>query len=130
MIEQLETSTKNSIAIEVIDGFTETDEKLCQKFFQEKLDQGFKQVNVLIKLDEMKISHSSIKAFMEDTIWVLRHYKKLGHLAIVAHSKILKALVPIDNLFFERASKGRKERYFDVIQMDEAMEFIDDNATY
>jgi hypothetical protein len=78
----------------------------------------------LVKLDETKISHSSVKAFMEDSIWALRHYKQLGHLAIVAHSNVLKALVPIDNYFFQRASKGRLERYFDVSQMDEAFEFI------
>lgn len=124
MIEQLETFEGNTLAIQVIDGFDETDEKLAQKLFQEKLDKGFDQVNVLVKLDEMKISNSSVKAFMEDTIWVLRNYKKLGHLAIVAHSKVLKALVPIDNLFFERASKGRLEKYFDISQMKEAMEFV------
>ena len=82
------------------------------------------QVNVLVKLDELKISHSSVKAFMEDIIWALRNYKQIGHLAIVAHSNVLKALVPIDNLFFQRASKGRYERYFDVSQMDEAMRFV------
>lgn len=124
MIEQLETFDGNTLAIEVIDGFTETDEKICQKFFREKIDQGYKQVNVLIKLDEMKISHSSLRAFMEDSIWALRNYHQLGHLAIVAHSGILKALVPIDNLFFQRASAGRLERYFDVSQMDEAMKFV------
>lgn len=124
MIEQLETFEGNTLAIQVIDGFDETDEKLAQKLFQEKLDKGFDQVNVLVKLDELKISNSSVKAFMEDTIWVLRNYKKLGHLAIVAHSKVLKALVPIDNLFFERASKGRLEKYFDISQMEEAMEFV------
>jgi len=55
---------------------------------------------------------------MEDTIWKLRHYKQLGHLAIVAHSGVLKALVPVDNLFFQRASKGRQERYFYISQLD------------
>ncbi|AWM14567.1 STAS/SEC14 domain-containing protein [Flavobacterium sp. NRK F10] len=124
MIEQLETFKGNTLAFEVIDGFTETDEKLAQKFFQEKLDMGFSFVNVLIKLDEMKISKTSSKAFMEDIIWTLRNYKQMGHLAIVAHSNILKALVPIDNLFFERASKERYERYFDVSQMEEAMKFV------
>jgi hypothetical protein len=124
MIEQITALKGNILAIEVIDGFTETDEKLCQKFFQQKLDEGFEQVNVLIKLDELKLSHSNVKAFMEDSIWALRNYKKIGHLAIVAHSKVLKALVPIDNLFFERASKGRHERYFDISQIDEAFEFI------
>ncbi|MDA3821177.1 MAG: STAS/SEC14 domain-containing protein [Bacteroidales bacterium] len=124
MIEQLITSKKNILAIEVIDGFTEADEKLCQKFFQQKLEEGFEQVNVLVKFNEMKISNTSIKAFFEDMVWVLRNYKHLGHLAIVAHSNIVKVLVPIDNLFFERASKGRHERYFDISQMEEAFDFV------
>jgi hypothetical protein len=124
MIEQLKTFKENVLALEVIDGFTETDEKLCQKFFQQKLEEGFEQVNILVKLDNLKLSQSSVKAFMEDTIWALRNYKKIGHLAIVAHSGVLKALVPIDNLFFERASKGRYERYFDVSQLDEAVAFV------
>ena len=126
MVEQIKIFKNNCLAIEVIDGFIETDEKICQKWFESKLNEGFEQVNVLVKLDEMKVNHSSIKAFMEDTIWTLRNYKKMGHLAIVAHSKILKALVPIDNLFFERASKGRMERYFDISQIDEAFEFINE----
>lgn len=62
---------------------------------------------------------------MEDIIRALRNYKKLGHLAIVAHSKILKALIPIDNLFFQRASEGRLERYFDISQMDEALKCVE-----
>ncbi len=127
MIEQIKTYKTNVLAIEVIDGFTETDEKLLQKFFIEKLEKGFKKVNVLIKLDEMKISKSSTKAFFEDTVWALRNFKKLGHLAIVAHSNILKALVPIDNLFFSRLSKGSQERYFDISQLEEAFDFINTN---
>ncbi|HMU46926.1 MAG TPA: STAS/SEC14 domain-containing protein [Chitinophagaceae bacterium] len=128
MIQQLKTSPKNVLAIEVIDGFTQTDEKLCQKFFQEKLDHGFDKVNVLVKLDEMKISKSSIKAFFEDTVWLLRNYTKMGHLAIVAHSGVLKALVPVDNLFFARSSKGREERYFDISKLDKAFEFVQETA--
>jgi len=124
MIEQIRTFDKNCLAVEVIDGFTEVDEKICQKWFQQKLDQDYEQVNVLVKLDELKVSHSNVKAFMEDTIWALRHYKQLSHLAIVAHSRILKALVPVDNLFFQGASKGRQERYFDISQLDEAFDFI------
>lgn len=124
MIEQIKTFKGNALAIEVIDGFTETDEKLAQKLFKEKIDEGFEYVNVLVKLDEMKISHTSTKAFMEDMIWVLRNYKQMGNLAIVAHSKILKALVPIDNFFFERLRKGFEERYFDISHMDKAIGFI------
>ena len=124
MIEQIKTFENNCMAVEVIDGFTETDEKICQKWFQEKLDEGYEQVNVLVKLDELKVTQSNLKAFMEDSIWALRHYRQIGHLAIVAHSKILKALVPIDNLFFQRAREGRQERYFDISQLDEAFDFI------
>jgi len=36
MIEQLKTFVNNILAIEVIDGFTEIDEKLCQNFFELK----------------------------------------------------------------------------------------------
>jgi len=79
-----------------------------------------------VKLDEIKISNSSAKAFFEDTIWLLRNYKDMGHIAIVAHSKVLKMLIPIDNLFFERASKGRLEHYFDASQINEAYEFVND----
>lgn len=124
MLEQLKTFNDNTLAVEVIDGFTEADEQLSQKWIQEKLDKGYEVVNILLKMDEMKISNSSVKAFMEDVLWTLRNYKSLGHLAIVAHSKIIKALVPIDNLFFERSKKGRKEQYFDVSQMEEAMQFV------
>lgn len=128
MVQKLKTSTNNVLAVEVIEGFSKTDERLCEKFFQDKLDEGFETVNVLVKLDEMKISKSSIKAFFEDILWALRNYKKLGHLAIVAHSNILKALVPIDNLFFTRSSKGREERYFDVSQIESAFKFVNENA--
>jgi SpoIIAA-like len=125
MIEQIKTYENNVLAVEVIDGFTETDDRLCQKLFEAKRSQGFEQINLLIKLDEMKISNSSIKAFFKDYIWILRNYKKMGHLAVVAHSNILKIMVPIDNVFFKRASKGREERYFDVSKLEEAFAFVE-----
>lgn len=124
MVEQLKTYDSNVLAFEVIEGFTETDMKLAHKFFEEKLEK-FDQVNVLVKCDELKMSETSVKAFFEDVLYLLRHYKKMGHLAIVAHSKVLKAMTPIDNVFFERASKGRHERYFDVSQFDEALAFVE-----
>lgn len=124
MIRQIQTFDANVLALEVIDGFTETDEKLCQKLFNEKRRQGFNQINVLVKMDEMKVSQSSVKAFFEDALWTLRNYKNLGHLAIVAHSNILKVTAPIDNLFFKRSSQGREERYFDVSKMELALDFV------
>lgn len=122
MIEQIKTFETNIL---VIENFSETDEKLCQKFFKKKLEQGYDQINLLVKVDEYKVSHTSAKAFFEDIVFLLRNFKHLGHLAIVAHSNVVKALVPIDNLFFQRASKGREERYFDISQMEQALKFVE-----
>ncbi|CAZ97630.1 STAS/SEC14 domain-containing protein [Zobellia galactanivorans] len=127
MIEKLKTYEGNSLALEVIDGFTETDEKLALKFFQEKIDEGYDHVNVLVKLDELKISHSEVKALVEDAKWTLGNYGQIGNIAVVANSNILKALVSLDALFFERLRKGYEERYFDISQLDEALQFIAPN---
>ncbi len=128
MIEQIKIFKGNTIAIEAIDSFTETDVRLAHKFFEKKIAQGHKHVNVLIKLDEVKINHISTKAFMEDMIWVVRNLKQIGNLAIVAHSNILKALVPMDDFFFERLKKGYEERYFDISQLEKAIEFVETNT--
>ena len=124
MLEQIKTFDSNTVAFEIIDSFTETDEKLAQKLFKEKLDSGFQTVNILVKIDQYKISQTEAKAFFEDIIFVIRKFKNIGNLAIVGHSKILKAFVPVDNFFFERIKKGKKELYFDVSQLEEAIEFV------
>lgn len=124
MIEQLGKFEKNTLALEVIGGFTEADEVLARKLFNEKLEMGYERVNILVKMDEYKVSKTEIKAFCEDLVFVMRNYKHLGHLAIVGHSKFLKVCVPLDNIFYQRESKGRMEKYFDVDQMDEAMDFV------
>ncbi len=46
MIEQIKIYDNNVLAIEVIGGFTETDEKLCQKFFNKKNKQGYKSMKL------------------------------------------------------------------------------------
>lgn len=127
MIEQIKTFDGNAIAVEAIDSFTETDAKLIHKFFEQKRNHGIDHINVLIKLDEVKINQINTKAFFEHMIWVLRNLKNVGNLAIVAHSNILKSLIPLDNIFFERLKKGYEERYFDVSQLDKAIDFIESN---
>ena len=108
MLEQIKTFDSNTVAFEIIDSFTETDEKLAQKLFKEKLDSGFQTVNILVKIDQYKISQTEAKAFFEDIIFVIRKFKNIGNLAIVGHSKILKAFVPIDNFFFERIKRKKR----------------------
>ena len=128
MLEQLKSFPGNALAITVIDVFTEADQHYLEKLFAEKRKAGHDQVNLLIKLDEAKIGGTGVKAFFEDSLWAVRNYTHLGHVAVVAHSNVIKALVPLDKLFFQRASKGRLERYFDVSQLDEAMAFVDGKA--
>ncbi len=127
MIEQIKTFEGNALAIEAIESFTETDMKLVHKFFEEKLAKGHEHINILIKLDELKINQINTKSFMEHIVWVLRNLKNVGNIAIVAHSNILKALIPMDNFFFERLKKGYEERYFDKSQLDKALDFIASN---
>ena len=127
MIEQIKTFKSNTIAIEAIESFTETDAKLMHKFFEEKLRNGFDHVNVLIKLDELNIDQINIKAFFEHMLWVLRNLNHVGNLAIVAHSNILRSLIPIDSIFFERLKKGFEERYFDVSHLEKALDFVESN---
>lgn len=128
MIEQIQTFKTNTIAIEVIDSFTETDVQLMHKFFEGKRAEGFDHVNVLIKLDEVKINQINTKAFFEHILWVLRNLNHVGNLAIVAHSNILKSLIPLDNVFFKRLKQGFEERYFDVSQLDKALNFVESNT--
>ncbi|MCK0132183.1 STAS/SEC14 domain-containing protein [Flavobacteriaceae bacterium F08102] len=124
MVTQLKEFKSNMLALEVKGGFTEADEKYCQALFNEKLNVGYKTVNILVKLDEMELFKSSVKAFFEDTLWIFKNYKELGHLAVVSHSKALKMVLPIDNLFFEGSGKQRSEKYFDISEMEEAYKFI------
>ncbi len=124
MVEQLKVSDNNVLSLEAYGGFTEVDEKYCQKLFNQKLELGFETVNILIKIDELKVSQSSIKALLEDMVWALRNYTQMGKLAIVANSSIIKHLVSVDNLFFANKEKGREERYFDISEIKEAFEFV------
>ncbi|MCX7548924.1 STAS/SEC14 domain-containing protein [Xanthomarina sp. F1114] len=124
MIEQIKTFDSNTLAFEVIDGFTETDEKLAQKLFNKKLEEGFNTVNVLVKFDEYKVTKTEFKAFFEDLVFINRKFDELGRLAYVGNSKLMEALVPVDNLFFKNKKKGREERYFDISEMEKALQFV------
>jgi len=124
MVEQLEVFENNVLALEAYGGFTEVDEKYCQKLFSQKLEIGFDKINILIKIDELKITKSSLKALLEDLVWAMRNYKKMGRLAIVANSSIIKKLVEIDNLFFANKKEGRIEQYFNITEMKQALEFV------
>tara|TARA_B110000211_G_C14007313_1_gene521438 strand:- start:90 stop:476 length:387 start_codon:yes stop_codon:yes gene_type:complete len=125
MIEQIKEIEGNVIAFEIIDSFTETDGKLAHKLFEQKINQGHDVINVLIKVDELKINHIVLKAALQDISYVLKNLKQFGNLAIVTHSKTLKTLVKMDNLFYNKLNNGFEERYFDLSEIEEAFKYIE-----
>ena len=124
MLEQFKEIEGNALALKVVDAFTEADEKLAQKYFNEKLEQGFENLNLLIDICEWKVSKTDFKAGLEDLKFVFKNLNKIGNIAIVGHSKIEKVLVPLDNWFYKKINKGKEEHYFDISQMEEAIEFV------
>lgn len=128
MITEIQKFKNNALALEIHDSFSIQDEELIKNLFEEKLNLGYKHVNILICMQELKISNVNQKAFWEESLWVIRNYTKIGNLAVVSHNKMVKALVPIDGFFFERLNKGFHERYFDISNLDEALMFISSEA--
>lgn len=124
MVEQIKKIDGNAIAFEVIDSFTVTDVELAQKLIEQKISQGHSVIHLLIKIDQLKITHIGLKAALKDLLYVLKHIKQFGNLAIVANSNTLKTLVKMDNLFYNKINKGFEERYFDVSEIEEAYTFI------
>ena len=124
MIEQIKKIDGNAIAFEVIDSFTVTDVELAKKLIEQKISQGHSVIHLLIKIDQLKITHIGLKAALKDLLYVLKHIKQFGNLAIVANSNTLKTLVKMDNLFYNKINKGFEERYFDVSEIEEAYTFI------
>ena len=54
MLEQIKTFDSNTVAFEIIDSFTETDEKLAQKLFKEKLSHNKKRILYTVLLLQLK----------------------------------------------------------------------------
>ncbi len=128
MIERLNTEKDYVLALEITDKYVPEDEKQFAKWFDEKLAEGHHQVNILCKIDKLPIAHVSCKAFMEEGLYGLRHIRNCGHIAIVGHSKLEKFMIALDGMVFNRAKKGRIERYFDIDDIEAAWEFVYDKT--
>ena len=125
MIEQLKVYDTSVMALEIVEGFTEVDYELVEKWANAKREQGFTKMNLLLKLDKLTISDTSLKAFLDQTLKLMKNFKQIGRIAVVAQSKILKKVVPIENFFLQTFSKGSEERYFDVEEIEKAFAFVE-----
>ncbi|MDR1679139.1 MAG: STAS/SEC14 domain-containing protein [Prevotellaceae bacterium] len=125
MLTEIKTFEGNALALEIVGKFTQQDEKLCEKLFTEKLNQGYKHVNILIKAKNLsQFKHNDLKALFRGEAWGIHHFGKIGRCAVVAHSDFIKAIVGVESKVLHFISNALEEKYFDEKQLDEALEFI------
>ena len=126
MLKILEGASKKAIALEIIDGYENADEKFIEKQFDEKIAAGITKVNFLVKIDNLSLSKSSWKAMWNDGLYAIKHISNCGRIAIVGDSKIEKFLIKSDNMFFGSEKAGRLEKYFFVEDLDKALGWINE----
>ncbi|UOK41701.1 MULTISPECIES: STAS/SEC14 domain-containing protein [Flavobacterium] len=125
MINQIQKFEKNALALEIQGTFTEADALLTEHLFEEKLKEGYKHVNILIKVKDMSIiKDMELKGFLKGELWGIRHIGKLGRCAIVSHSDFIESVVKIENKILHLFNSALEEKYFDNSQLDEALKFI------
>lgn len=125
MLTQIKSFKGNALAFDLVAPYTEADNGLIEKLFEEKLNEGYPHVNLLIKVKDLSIMrHMDLKAFFEGEVWGFRHFGKIGRCAVVADSKLIGAAVKIESKVLRLANKAFEERYFDTADLDAALKFI------
>lgn len=124
MFKVLEGSEGNVLGIEISSEYTKEDVEAFRKAFEEKIAEGHDRVNVLAKIDRLNLGKIHVNAFIEDSMYALKHLDQLRHIAIVGDSKLEKVLVELDNKLFGKKKRELVEKYFDVADIDRAWEFV------
>lgn len=128
MINQIKKFKKNALALEIIEPFTEADAILIELLFEEKLNEGYKHVNILIKVKDMSVLKDiNLISFLQSELWGIKHLGKIGRCAIVSHSGFMESIVKIENKILHLFYSALEEKYFDDTQLDEALKFITPN---
>ncbi len=126
MINFIEGASDKVIAVELTGGYQPDDEKKLEKLFEEKLAKGIKQINFLVKIDKLELGKSSWKAMWDDGMYAMKHMKSCGKIAIVSNKKWEEFLIKVDNAFFESKKTGRIEKYFDVVDLELALGWVNE----
>lgn len=125
MVKQIKEFKGNAIALELLGAFTEADALLTERLFEEKLNEGYKHVNMLIKVKDMSaIKDMKLKGFFEGGLWGIKHFGKIGRCAVVSHSGFIGSAVNIENKVLHLFNSALEEKYFDETALDEALKFI------
>ena len=124
MLQILEESEGNVLGIEIIGEYTKEDVEEFKKVFEGKIAEGHDRVNALVKIDNLNLGKIHVNAFIEDSMYALKHLDQLRHIAVVGDSKLKKMLVELDNKLFGKKKQEFIEKYFDVADIDKAWEFV------
>lgn len=112
------------LAVEITGGYTLQDFEAFKQAFEAQLHEGYDKINILCKLDKLKISQGEWSAFVADGRYALSHIKQMRHVAVVADSTILEWLVKLDNALFGNPNEELVEKYFSVNDLDKAWTFV------
>jgi len=124
MFQVLEGSEGNVLGVEISREYTKEDVEELKKIFDGKIAEGHHRVNILIKIDNLNIGKIHLSAFIDDSMYALKHLDQMRHLAIVGDSKLEKVLVELDNKLFGKKKEELIEKYFNVADIDKAWEFV------
>lgn len=125
MITQIKEFEENAIALELSGKFTETDALFIEQLFERKLNQGYKHVNILIKVKDLSVmKNMELKGFFDGELWGFKHFGKIGRCAVVSHSEFMKSIVNVENKILHLFNSSLKEKYFDETELDDALKFI------
>lgn len=125
MINEIKKFNSNALALEIIAPFTEADALLVEKLFEEKLANGAKQVNILVKVKDLSvIKGMNLKGFFQGELWAIKHFSKMGRCAVVSHSSILKSIVTMENKILHLFNPSLQEKYFDEEDLNSALDYV------
>jgi hypothetical protein len=124
MFKILEGSEGNVLGVEISREYTKENVEEFKKAFESKIAEGHDRVNVLFKIDNLNLGKIHVNAFIDDSMYALKHLDQLRHIAVVGDSKLEKVLVELDNKLFGRKKKELIEKYFDVADINKAWEFV------
>lgn len=115
MFKVLEKTHGNFIALEA-DGVVTMDElKAIEKVFDDAIE---KYGTVHWMCIWKSATYDKLGTFYTDMMWLLKHIKKFGRMAIVGDAWWKKLLVEADGLVFG-------EKYFNMSRADEAWKYIE-----
>ncbi len=123
MFKILEGTEGNVLGVEIIGGYTKADFEAFKETFEEHL-KGHERVNVLCKIDQMKLTEGEIGAFVSDAKYALSNKDKMRHIAIVADSTLFKLFVKMDNAILGDPKIELVEKYFDIQDIEQAWNFV------